>query len=209
MEVLIISKSFIVREALKIFFGYKFKENNIECLRDISEVKPIDLSNTKVIFIDIEKNNIEHAISIKQYYYFIKLIVFDRENNEDIFIKSMNNGIDGYIADIAEKDDLDYIVSMILRGRKFYDTQSFEALINNQRTNKYDNVNVLTTRENEVLQKVGKGYSNKEIAKDLHITEHTVKKHISNILVKLDMRNRKDLIIYTKEKINNNLKFAQ
>ncbi|WP_373600097.1 response regulator transcription factor [Paraclostridium bifermentans] len=209
MEVLIISKSFIVREALKIFFGYKFKENNIECLRDISEVKSIDLSNIKVIFVDIEKNNIEHAIAIKRYYQCIKLIVFDRENKEDIFIKSMSSGIDGYIADIAEKDDLDYIVNMILRGRKFYDTQSFEALINNQMNNKYDNINLLTNRENEVLQKVGKGYSNKEIAKALNVTEHTVKKHISNILLKLDMRNRKDLIIYTKENINNNLKFAQ
>ncbi len=209
MEVLIISKSFIVREALKIFFGYKFKENNIECLRDISEVKSIDLSNIKVIFVDIEKNNIEHAIAIKRYYQCIKLIVFDRENKEDIFIKSMSSGIDGYIADIAEKDDLDYIVNMILRGRKFYDTQSFEALINNQMNNKYDNINLLTNRENEVLQKVGKGYSNKEIAKSLNVTEHTVKKHISNILLKLDMRNRKDLIIYTKENINNNLKFAQ
>lgn len=208
MEVLIISKSFIVREALKIFFGYKFKENNIECLRDISEVKSIDLSNIKVIFVDIEKNNIEHAIAIKRYYQCIKLIVFDRENKEDIFIKSMSSGIDGYIADIAEKDDLDYIVNMILRGRKFYDTQSFEALINNQMNNKYDNINLLTNRENEVLQKVGKGYSNKEIAKALNVTEHTVKKHISNILLKLDMRNRKDLIIYTKENINNNLKFA-
>lgn len=208
MEVLIISKSFIVREALKIFFGYKFKENRIECLRDISEVRSIDLSNTKVIFIDIEKNNIEHAIAIKRYYQCIKLIVFDRENNEDMFIKSMSSGIDGYIADIAEKDDLDYIVNMILRGRKFYDTQSFEALINNQRNNKYDNINLLTNRENEVLQKVGTGCSNKEIAKDLHVTEHTVKKHISNILVKLDMRNRKDLIIYTKENVNNSLKFA-
>ena len=68
---------------------------------------------------------------------------------------------------------------------------------NNQ---KYDNTNSLTSRENEVLEKVGEGYSNKDIAKSLHISEHTVKKHISNILVKLDMRNRKDLIIYIKEK---------
>lgn len=208
MDILIISKSFIVREALKMFFECKFEESNIKCVRNISEIKNIDISNTEFIFIDMEKNNIEHAIAIKQYYQYIKLIIFDKENNEDIFKKSMNNDIDAYISDIDEKDDLDYIISIILRGRKFYDTQSFKTLINNQRYNEYDNLDLLTARENEVLQKVGKGYSNKDIAKSLHITEHTVKKHISNILVKLDMRNRKDLIIYTKEKSENNLKFA-
>ena len=198
MEILIISKSFIVREALKMFFECKFEGSNIKCLRNICELKNIDISNANFIFIDMEKNNIEHAIAIKQYYQYMKLIVFDKENNKDIFIKSMNNDIDAYISDIDEKDDLDYIIGTILRGRKFYDTKMLETLMNNNQ--KYDNINSLTSRENEVLEKVGEGYSNKDIAKSLHISEHTVKKHISNILVKLDMRNRKDLIIYIKEK---------
>ena len=46
---------------------------------------------------------------------------------------------------------------------------------------------------------VAVGFTNKDIAENLHLSEHTVKKHITNILYKLDMRNRKDLIIYTKK----------
>jgi hypothetical protein len=48
--------------------------------------------------------------------------------------------------------------------------------------------------------------TNKDIAKKLYISEHTIKKHITNILNKLDMRNRKDLIIYTKGNLSKDTK---
>ena len=208
MEVLIISKSFIVREALKTFFKCKFKENNVQCIRDISEVRLIDLSNINVIFVDLENKNIEDITLIKQHHRLKKVIIYDRENDEDIFIKAMVSDIDGYITDVDEKDDLDYVVNSIIRGKKIYETKSFENSTEYQINNKYDNISLLTTRENEVLQKVGKGHSNKDIAKDLHVTEHTIKKHISNILVKLDMKNRKELIVYTNESANKNLNFT-
>ena len=66
-----------------------------------------------------------------------------------------------------------------------------------------NNIERLTSREKEVLDMVVSGLTNKEIAKSLYLSEHTIKKHITNILDKLDMRNRKDLIIYVKE---NNIK---
>ena len=65
----------------------------------------------------------------------------------------------------------------------------------------------LTERESQVLYMVGLGYTNKEIAEKLYISEHTIKKHVTSILSKLDMRNRKDLIIYTKNKLDKDMKF--
>ena len=50
------------------------------------------------------------------------------------------------------------------------------------------------------------GCTNKYISKNLYISEHTIKKHITNILNRLDMRNRKDLIIYTKGKLSKDTK---
>ena len=44
---------------------------------------------------------------------------------------------------------------------------------------------MLTKREQEVLREIAKGRSNKEIARELHITEQTVKTHVSNVLAKL------------------------
>jgi len=56
----------------------------------------------------------------------------------------------------------------------------------------------LTKREKEIIIQAEKGISNKEIAQALFISELTVKKHLSNIFSKLDVKNRQSLIIKTK-----------
>jgi DNA-binding NarL/FixJ family response regulator len=54
----------------------------------------------------------------------------------------------------------------------------------------------LTDREMEVLRKVAKGRSNREIAKELYISENTVKNHMRNILEKLDLHSRIEAVVY-------------
>ncbi|WP_313560738.1 response regulator transcription factor, partial [Ruminiclostridium cellobioparum] len=53
-----------------------------------------------------------------------------------------------------------------------------------------------TTREIEVLKLIAEGMINKEIAKNLYISEKTVKNHISNIFKKLDVNDRTQAAIY-------------
>jgi DNA-binding NarL/FixJ family response regulator len=52
----------------------------------------------------------------------------------------------------------------------------------------------LTAREREVLELLGRGLSNKLIARELHISEHTVKFHISSLYVKLEVNNRAEAV---------------
>ena len=54
----------------------------------------------------------------------------------------------------------------------------------------------LTDREKEILTYLSKGMTNKEIASELCISRHTVKAHISEILRKLNLRNRINAAIY-------------
>ncbi|MGL5327703.1 MAG: response regulator transcription factor [Peptostreptococcaceae bacterium] len=197
MEVLVVSKSFIVREALDLFFKSKFKEYKFNSLNRFEEIKNVDLSKVEFMLIDAESDIIDKISAIKELFKKIKIVVFDRMNNNNMFLTSIKNNIDGYLVDIPEKEELVYVVKRVLSGRKYYDTDFVESIITTKQNN-YEDCNILTSRENEVLELVGQGLSNKEIAKELYITEHTVKKHVTNILSKLDMRNRKDLIIYKK-----------
>jgi DNA-binding CsgD family transcriptional regulator/small-conductance mechanosensitive channel len=57
-------------------------------------------------------------------------------------------------------------------------------------------IDILTDREHEVLKLIGNGATNREIAQELIISEHTVKSHIRSILNKLNMRNRQQAAAY-------------
>ena len=203
MGVLIISKSFIVREALESFFKSSFEDYNFNSIRVLDEAKDIDFSKIKFMFIDIEDNEIDKIKKMKAFYKDLKILIFDKSNNVNILKKSIKSNIDGYLVDIPEKEELVYIVNNIINGKKYYDLDLIKELLTDDNCNSYDNgINTLTSRESEILELVVEGLTNKEIAKKLYITEHTIKKHITNILFKLDMRNRKELIIYAKINYN-------
>ncbi len=199
MEVLVVSKSFIVREALNGFFRSKFEDYKFKGLKELCEIKNMDLSNVKFMLIDIENDIIDKIASIKGLFENIKIVVFDKSNNNNMFLKSLKSNIDGYLVDIPEKEDLVYIIKKVLSGKKYYDIDSVELVIQNNTKDNYNDLQILTSREKEVLEKVGEGLTNKQIAMELYITEHTIKKHITSILYKLDMKSRKDLIVYTKQ----------
>lgn len=195
MEVLIISKSFIIREALALFFSNGFKDYKVRCVKDLNEVKHNDLLNINFVFVDTEQSK-DSISDIKEVFGDSKIMVFNKDKNKEIFIECFKNGISSYIVDIPEKDELMHILNTVIKGKKYYDIDLLEEMINEKTNNNFEDSIMLTDRENQVLDKVSIGLTNKEIAKDLYVSEHTIKKHVTNILSKLDMRNRRDLIIY-------------
>ncbi|SFU71981.1 helix-turn-helix transcriptional regulator [Alicyclobacillus macrosporangiidus] len=60
----------------------------------------------------------------------------------------------------------------------------------------------LTEREREVLSLAGQGYTNREIARKLHISAHTVKNHMSSIFRKLGIRDRRQLLLARHDRLS-------
>lgn len=199
MKVLIISESFIVRDSLSNLFKEIFDNVYIESASNKNELETKDLSNFNFIFIDATIRDTE-IITIVEKTRIIsqdtKIMVMDVRKNKNLFLELVKLGVDGYILNILDKEEFIYIVKRIMMGKKFYDSELLQESIENQ----IDATNVkLTQREFSVLTYVCKGFSNKEIAKALAVTDYTIKKHVSSILHKLHLKNRQDIIIYARD----------
>ena len=199
MKILVVSESFIIRDSLNHLLNEILDTDDIITVSNLNNVLDKELLEIDFSFIDINKNNInivERLSKIRNKFKSSKIMILDSQKDIELFIKSVDYGIDGYILNIDDKDEFIYIIKRVLNGKKFYDSELLQYSISEKKTN---NEIDLTNREKSVLNYVCKGLSNKDIAKELKVTDYTIKKHVSNILSKLHLRNRQDIILYAQD----------
>ncbi|MGL5756458.1 MAG: response regulator transcription factor [Paraclostridium sp.] len=197
MNVLMIMKNFIAREAINILLKKHFDVVNIDTIEDLHCIETIKINNYDTVFIDGSYNilEIEKLLNSKSYKSHTKTLILDNNRNENLLIRSIKSGVDAYICGINNEYEFNYIIDNIKIGKKFYDSDLIESYIKKKDDIKFTN---LTNREIEIMDEVCKGLSNIEIGNNLCITEFTVKKHISSILSKLNLKNRRDIILCNK-----------
>jgi len=107
--------------------------------------------------------------------------------------KAKECGADGYILKDAMPEELLLAVKMIGKGKKYFDQGLLEGMFLKESDDPLDR---LTPKEREVLASLGSGLSNSEMAKKLMISEVTVKKHVSSIFQKLNLKDRTQAALY-------------
>lgn len=201
MNILLVSDSFIVREALENLFQNVLNVLKLKTMQNVNELQREDFIDVDFAFIDIKREcaqKLDLISEAKNIFKNLKVTILDMGKNISIFKKVVDLGIDGYILNIEEKEDFIYSLKKVIKGKKSYAPDLLPSIIN---TTQRKDIGILTNREQEVLIEVSDGLNNREIAEKLYITECTVKKHVSSILDKLDMRNRKEIIIYARENL--------
>ena len=199
MKVLVVSESFIIRDSLNHLLNEILDTNDIITASNANDLSNEDLLEIDFSLIDVNKNNIsivERLSKVKNKSKSPKIMILDMRKDVDLFLKSVDYGVDGYILNIDDKDEFIYIIKKVINGKKFYDSELLQYSISKEKTNSETD---LTNREKCVLNYVCKGLSNKDIANELKVTDYTIKKHVSNILSKLHLRNRQDIILYAQD----------
>lgn len=197
MNIIIISNSFIVKESITSIFKRIYDDIKLLVINSIDELK--DSSMYDILLIHIGNNNFEDlnkAIKLKSE--FNKTIILDSYKNPKTLNLCIDGNLDGYVTDFENEYEIKYVLNKIINGNRFYDSNVVEKIIRNKNINIENSI--LTEREEEVINEVIKGLTNKDIANMLDITEFTVKKHISNVLNKLNLKNRKDIIVKLSDK---------
>ena len=157
-----------------------------------------------VILMDIQMpdlNGIEATKQIKKFAPETAVLALTMHEDEQYFFEMLQAGASGYLPKRAAPDELVTAIRTVARGEVFLYPSLAARLV--QDFLKRDNVDQerelydrLTPREREVLILIAEGLSNGEIADKLVISIKTVDRHRENIMRKLNMHNRIELVKY-------------
>lgn len=122
------------------------------------------------------------------------------ENDEDLY-RAVEAGARGYLLKKASAAELVEAIRLVDQGHVVLAPTVADRLLAEVRTppaqkGSVDAVGGLTERERQILVMVGEGYTNKEIARKLFVSEATVRGHLSKILERFHLRRRVDAAVY-------------
>lgn len=207
IEIMLVEDHDIVRNALKSMLG------DVEDFRIVSDfdnaeaaIKSLQQSQPDIVLMDITlkgMNGLEATQIIKQCCDHVKVLALTIHEGENYFFAMLQAGAEGYVPKAAASDDLIQAIRTVHSGYPFIHHSVAGALINDYLDRSEDTSksveSVLSEREHEVLVLIGKGLRNHDIAEALQISPKTVSRHRENILKKLNLGSRSELIRYALE----------
>jgi DNA-binding NarL/FixJ family response regulator len=130
----------------------------------------------------------------------MKILFLSMHENEQYFFEALKAGACGYVLKSVADRDLVEACRAAMRGEPFIYPAAVQALVRSflERARDGEEVSTdpLTPRESEIVKLVAEGYTTREIADTLVISEKTVERHRANVLEKLGMRDRVDVTRY-------------
>src|SRR5690606_29428561 len=103
-------------------------------------------------------------------------------------------GARGYLVKDADDDALVDAVRAVARGEAYLSPAISELVLNDYRRHVKDPLDLLTSREREVLQMIAEGQTNKEIAGVLNLSVYTIEAHRGKIMEKLNLHSAGDIV---------------
>jgi len=159
-----------------------------------------------VILMDVrmpKRSGIEATTQIKELLPHVKILMLTISDEEADLYDAIKAGASGYLLKEIPIEEVADAIRSVWAGQSRISPSMASKLLNEfaaMTKVSADRPQIpaprLTDREMEVLKLVAKGKNNRDIAKDLYISENTVKNHIRNILEKLHLHSRMEAVVY-------------
>ena len=160
-----------------------------------------------VVVMDIAMpllNGLEATRQIQRDFPQVKVLILTMHENEEYIRQVLAAGALGYVLKDAAARDLLGAIRAVYQGEAVLSPAITRLVIEDYLRwgdiRPPDSTNGLTSREREVLQLIAEGYTNKEIAEILCLSIKTVQSHRTNLMSKLDLHDRGELIKYAIQK---------
>lgn len=163
----------------------------------------VDNLHPDLILLDLNMrgmDGIETLKQIKQRDGDARVIMLTVSDNEEDVVAALRAGADGYLLKDMEPEDTLAYLRLAAQGKMVISDRLTELLAHALRSEGNHPSDVeqagLTEREEQILQLIAHGLSNKMIARKLDITEGTVKVHVKHLLKKLNLRSRVEAAVW-------------
>jgi DNA-binding NarL/FixJ family response regulator len=130
------------------------------------------------------------------------VLALSGDENEETQLEAIRSGVCGFLPKSQGASALPQAIRALAHGQLWFSPQlslrifrEYHQLVRRFREEERP-TNQLSTREREVLQRVARGMTNNQIARDLFMSIHTVKLHVQNILRKLNLPNRTEAAVF-------------
>ena len=159
----------------------------------------IERHDPHVLLLDMEmpgKTGLEIAQEIQQQGLSVRVLALSAYDDEQYIINLLNQGAAGYL---TKEEALDMIIDAVhgvARGEDGWLSRKVVARVTAYTRRSANDPVRLTERETEVLDLLSNGWSNSRIAEELHVTERTVRFHLTNIYEKLNVGSRAEAISF-------------
>ena len=203
VKILIVDDQPMIGEGLKQMLNFEksftvinFAKDGNECLDMIKHGE-----HPNVVLMDIKMsgmNGFEATKNIKKEFPEVKVIILTNYDDPKYVEQSIHAGAHGFLLKDVERADLISAIQDVANDREIMDYKIVKKVflsIKNKRmvSLAYEELS-LTKRELEILECLAQGYSDKEIASSLYISEHTSRTHIRNIYHKMDVHSRSQAV---------------
>ena len=209
IKVLIADDQELIRESLKIVLNTHEVLQVIDTVEDgFGVLDSLKRNIPDVILMDIRMPRMDGVYCtkmVKEAYPDVKIIILTTFDDDDFVFSALKFGASGYLLKGVSMDGLYQAILTVVSGGAMINpdiaTKVFRLFSKMANTNyainvNDDNVRELNKPEWKVIQQVGFGLSNKEIAQKLFLSEGTVRNYLSSILSKLELRDRTQLAIW-------------
>jgi len=204
--VAIVDDSRLVREALTAMLG---RLPDLQVVASgTADAAFIDETKPDVLLLDVglrDEDSLRVAASLAKRSPGTKVIVMDLIPMSDDIVQFVNAGVSGFVLKDATFDEFVATIRSVAAGGKVLPSRMTESLFSQiaKAADAQGHEHVLedvrmTRREREVIELIGEGLSNKEIAQRLNIAAHTVKSHVRNVMEKLALHTRLQIAAYSR-----------
>lgn len=208
VRLLLVDDHPIIRSGLRMLFQAEPSLTIVgEADSGAAGIAMVEQLHPDVVIMDVAMpgmNGIEATRRIKAVSPETTVLALTMHEDEQYFFEMLNAGASGYIPKRAAPDDLVSAIKVVAKGNVFLYASLARFLIRDMadraEAEPQTGEDVLTAREREVLTLIADGYTNREIADTLVISVKTVERHRENIMAKLDIHNRVELVRYAIKK---------